>query len=499
MNILKITVLATLIICLMISGCAPIQSSLYSSDNQEGFPYYLPKSFIKLTIESKKDSDGKHEELLVATNTELVADSGLKVMLNSAKGPWSATKHTFTSDIGLLTSVATEDDGKVGEVIEMLAGIGISALKFNMADLHIFEAMSKKQQAMEEGCTETDPLLCPDPTPSEIRDLLNLVQSGKHELIFEHKSVRAVPLPGTANIIIVGIDPEPTAPQIRAQATIDLQQLLLEPYDGILSRTLEPQITKVAFHINYPEFFRYRLNIWTVKKKKAEKNLKENAKEIAEVEGYLENSTGKDRENYTKKLEGLKKDSNKQKKISKQADLVTSKAREFFDSSDKLEPYHLETQEFVLQVPDYSPVVKIPIRSASLGKSKNTISLYKGIVTEQATEHPSQILEIIKIPARVAEAIIKIPAEIIQLKIDYSSNAEELAEKKKSRREKENELESLDAKLQRADAEIQEQLERHNRNLAKEFIENERDIIKLQQEIATIKKEMSGTTDTLQD
>jgi len=92
------------------------------------------------------------------------------------------------------------------------------------------------------------------------------------------------------------------------------------------------------------------------------------------------------------------------------------------------ELYAIAEQSSLILIPDYSPIVKIPLTRAPLGKTKFLLTLNRGVLTDYHAEHPSTTLEIVKVPLNVSEAIIKLPTEILQLKIDYSSKAQALVE-----------------------------------------------------------------------
>lgn len=66
------------------------------------------------------------------------------------------------------------------------------------------------------------------------------------------------------------------------------------------------------------------------------------------------------------------------------------------------------------------------------------ITFVDGAPNEVAFKKPSEALELVALPLTIAKAILKVPAELIQLKIDISDKERALAEKEKARIEAEN-------------------------------------------------------------
>jgi hypothetical protein len=91
--------------------------------------------------------------------------------------------------------------------------------------------------------------------------------------------------------------------------------------------------------------------------------------------------------------------------------------------------YEIVSRDFVVMFPDFSPIVRIPLNRSPLGKTKYSLALSKGVLTEFHGENPSIAVETVKVPLNITKALVALPTEILKLKLDYSSKAKELAAK----------------------------------------------------------------------
>ncbi len=69
-------------------------------------------------------------------------------------------------------------------------------------------------------------------------------------------------------------------------------------------------------------------------------------------------------------------------------------------------------------VPDESKVISIPVRRSPFVKKVYGLKMLNGIVTENIINKPSEVEGFLSIPINIAKAILSVPAQLIQLKID---------------------------------------------------------------------------------
>jgi hypothetical protein len=82
----------------------------------------------------------------------------------------------------------------------------------------------------------------------------------------------------------------------------------------------------------------------------------------------------------------------------------------------------------VVMIPQAGPVSYIPANSSAFVKTVDDVTFIDGVVASWSPDRPSEVLEIVRLPMKVAMAIISVPAQLISLKVDYSSKAKSLAE-----------------------------------------------------------------------
>ena len=78
-------------------------------------------------------------------------------------------------------------------------------------------------------------------------------------------------------------------------------------------------------------------------------------------------------------------------------------------------------QETRVALPNGAPIDLLPVPDPWLVTVKQSMKFDQGMLTSVESDQPSQLIELARFPGRVAKEVISIPAEILQLKIDYSS------------------------------------------------------------------------------
>ena len=70
----------------------------------------------------------------------------------------------------------------------------------------------------------------------------------------------------------------------------------------------------------------------------------------------------------------------------------------------------------------------IPFKSSMFVKTVTDAQFADGSISSWGAERPSEALELFRLPVRMATALISVPAQLLSLKVDYSSKAKALQE-----------------------------------------------------------------------
>ena len=81
----------------------------------------------------------------------------------------------------------------------------------------------------------------------------------------------------------------------------------------------------------------------------------------------------------------------------------------------------------VFMLPNRSPVVCLPIERVPFVESRFRATFANGLLTSVESDKPSEILGFLEIPIRVAKAIVSIPAELLQFKINHYDQVKQSA------------------------------------------------------------------------
>ena len=82
----------------------------------------------------------------------------------------------------------------------------------------------------------------------------------------------------------------------------------------------------------------------------------------------------------------------------------------------------------ILMLPQAGPVSYIPFRSSAFVKTVDDVEFVNGEIKSWSTDRPSEVLEVVRLPVKILKSIVSIPAEILSIKVDYSSDANQLAQ-----------------------------------------------------------------------
>ncbi|WP_397422750.1 hypothetical protein [Phenylobacterium sp.] len=79
-------------------------------------------------------------------------------------------------------------------------------------------------------------------------------------------------------------------------------------------------------------------------------------------------------------------------------------------------------------LPQAGPTSFIPMNSSAFVKTVNDVQFTDGAIVNWTAERPSEFLEIVRLPVKIATAVISVPAQLISLKVDYSTKDKSLIE-----------------------------------------------------------------------
>lgn len=108
----------------------------------------------------------------------------------------------------------------------------------------------------------------------------------------------------------------------------------------------------------------------------------------------------------------------------------------------------ISTTELTVLLPNKAPVLSIDLSRAMFVTKVSDIEFNNGILTKVTIKKPSEVLAVASIPIEIAKAIVAIPAELIQIKINTASKEKALLESEKARLELEKELWKLKKEMQ---------------------------------------------------
>jgi len=84
------------------------------------------------------------------------------------------------------------------------------------------------------------------------------------------------------------------------------------------------------------------------------------------------------------------------------------------------------TASTVVMLPQAGPVSFIPLKSSAFVKTINDVKFDNGTLVSWTSDRPSEVLSMVGLPIEIGKALFSIPAELLSVKIDYSSKDESL-------------------------------------------------------------------------
>lgn len=102
-----------------------------------------------------------------------------------------------------------------------------------------------------------------------------------------------------------------------------------------------------------------------------------------------------------------------------------------YASVDSMKGAPLDTRIVTVSIPNYARVAYVPMKAGAFATTETTITFINGMLTSADFTQPSEALAAAQIPGRMLSEIVNLPAEIIKLRVDYSSQeAKELQNQK---------------------------------------------------------------------
>ena len=86
----------------------------------------------------------------------------------------------------------------------------------------------------------------------------------------------------------------------------------------------------------------------------------------------------------------------------------------------------LSRVEQLAHLPDYAPVFRVPLERASFVKTTHALAFADGRLKSRNMNRPSSALALSKLPYDLAESVIALPTDLLQLKFDISSKQQQL-------------------------------------------------------------------------
>lgn len=86
----------------------------------------------------------------------------------------------------------------------------------------------------------------------------------------------------------------------------------------------------------------------------------------------------------------------------------------------------------LMSLPQAGPVSYIPMHSSAFVKTVDTVQFTDGSLTSWSAERPSEVLEIVRLPVKVLSSVVSVAAQIVSVKVDYSTKTKALLDAQKA-------------------------------------------------------------------
>lgn len=152
--------------------------------------------------------------------------------------------------------------------------------------------------------------------------------------------------------------------------------------------------------------------------------------------------------------------------------------------------------QFIEYLPNTNLIVKVPVKRASFVKKEQNLTFADGMLLENKITKPSEVEGFVSIPIDIAKAIVSIPAELIQFRINNTKKENELAQEintlEKTLLEKERADLTNGLKTQKAVLDAEKDLANTKKEIEEELLleslKRQEKILKLERTIAEMQK-----------
>ena len=90
--------------------------------------------------------------------------------------------------------------------------------------------------------------------------------------------------------------------------------------------------------------------------------------------------------------------------------------------NEKFAIYYQET----ISLPNEAPILAVDLTRGPFITKKMTLTFKNGILTQMKVDKPSEVLAAMNIPLDIVKAVVALPTELIQFKMNYSSENKKL-------------------------------------------------------------------------
>lgn len=104
----------------------------------------------------------------------------------------------------------------------------------------------------------------------------------------------------------------------------------------------------------------------------------------------------------------------------------------------------------LMMIPQAGPTSFIPMRSSAFVKTVNDVQFEDGVIKSWSAERPSEVLEIVRLPVKILTAIVSVPAQLLSVKVNYSTQDKALIEGQQAQIKAQQNLNILKACLKAA-------------------------------------------------
>ncbi|MFY8019750.1 MAG: hypothetical protein ACOVP1_01080 [Bacteroidia bacterium] len=156
------------------------------------------------------------------------------------------------------------------------------------------------------------------------------------------------------------------------------------------------------------------------------------------------------------------------------------------------------TPTTIIAIADKTKLIVIPIKRTAFVKRTNKLEFQDGFILSNEIVKPSSVEGFVSIPIKIAKAVVSIPAELVQFKIDNTKRLDDLEkaklgyeksmlENQKFELTKQQEIEKVKLEIQKTDLSNNLELQKLKLELQNNLLEAQKKQLELQKALAEIK------------